>query len=52
MSQDGDVAGVVFARAVEGGSVGFAITAEEAGDVLTSPGTFTDTVSTGQCVQR
>lgn len=52
VSQEGDVAGVVFARAVEGDSVGFAVTAAEAGEVLTSPESFTETVSTGQCVQR
>ncbi|MDS2171135.1 MULTISPECIES: MarP family serine protease [unclassified Nesterenkonia] len=49
---DGDVAGVVFARAMEGSAVGFALTAEEAGDVLTSPDSYTEAVSTGQCVER
>ncbi|WP_300342447.1 MarP family serine protease [Nesterenkonia sp.] len=52
VNADGEVAGVVFARAVEGNSVGFAVTAESAGDVLAAPDTFTDTVSTGQCVDR
>ncbi|MDZ5077081.1 MarP family serine protease [Nesterenkonia sp. HG001] len=49
---DGDVVGVVFARAMEGSSVGFALTAEEAGEVLTGPDAYTETVSTGQCVER
>ncbi len=44
--------GVVFARAVEGSAVGFAMTAAEAGEVLTNPGGFTETVSTGRCVDR
>lgn len=52
VNADGDVAGVVFARAMEGGDVGFAVTAEGAGDVLSDPGSFTETVSTGQCVER
>lgn len=49
---DGDVVGVIFARAMEGAAVGFAVTAEQAGQVLTSPEAFTETVSTGQCVER
>lgn len=48
----GDVAGVVFARAVEGSNVGFAITADQAGDVLTDPDRYSETVSTGQCTDR
>ncbi len=50
IDQSGEVAGVVFARAVEGSNVGFAITAAQAGDVLTDPERYTETVSTGQCV--
>lgn len=49
---EGNVAGVVFARAMEGGEVGFAVTAEAAGEVLSDPGSFTESVSTGQCVER
>ncbi|MDR5712313.1 MarP family serine protease [Nesterenkonia flava] len=49
---DGNVVGVIFARAMEGNAVGFAITAEAAGEVLTEPEGFVDTVSTGQCVER
>lgn len=50
IDRSGDVAGIVFARAVEGSTVGFAITAEQAGDVLSDPDRYTETVSTGQCV--
>lgn len=49
---EGNVAGIVFARALEGGEVGFALTAEAAGDALADAGSFTDGVSTGQCVDR
>ncbi|WP_168198615.1 MarP family serine protease [Nesterenkonia sp. NBAIMH1] len=49
---EGNVVGVVFARAMEGNQVGFAITAETGGDVLSNPGAFTETVSTGQCTDR
>ena len=49
---EGNVAGVVFARAMEGGEVGFAVTAEAAGEVLSDPGSFTESVSTGQCAER
>lgn len=49
---EGNVAGVIFARAMEGNAVGFAVTAEEAGDVLTNPDAYTETVSTGECVSR
>lgn len=49
---DGNVAGIVFARAMEGGEVGFALTAEAAGAVLSDAQSFTETVSTGQCVDR
>ncbi|MGO1549933.1 MAG: MarP family serine protease [Nesterenkonia sp.] len=49
---EGNVAGIVFARAMEGGEVGFALTAESAGDVLADAGSYTDGVSTGQCVDR
>lgn len=52
IDQSGDVAGVVFARAVEGSNVGFAITADQAGDVLTDPERYSETVSTGQCTDR
>ncbi|WP_166429999.1 MarP family serine protease [Nesterenkonia sphaerica] len=52
VNQDGTVAGIVFARALEGDSVGFAVTADAAGEVLTDPEAFTETVSTGQCVDR
>lgn len=52
VDQEGQVLGIVFARAVEGSAVGFAMTAAEAGEVLTSPESFTETVSTGQCVDR
>ena len=52
IDQSGDVAGVVFARAVEGSDVGFAITADQAGDVLTDPDRYSETVSTGQCTDR
>lgn len=52
VDQDGNVAGIVFARAMEGNSVGFAVTAEAAGDVLTNPDAYTEPVSTGQCVER
>lgn len=49
---DGDVVGVVFAKAMEGEDVGFALTAEEAGEVLTAPGAFGETVTPGECVTR
>src|SRR5699024_6802503 len=49
---EGNVAGIVFARAMEGGDVGFALTAAAAGDVLADAGSFTEPVSTGQCVDR
>lgn len=52
VDQDGNVAGIVFARALEGNAVGFAVTADAAGEVLSSPDSFTETVSTGQCVDR
>lgn len=52
IDQSGDVAGVVFARAVEGSNVGFAITADQAGPVLTDPDRYSETVSTGQCTDR
>ncbi|WP_120006728.1 MarP family serine protease [Nesterenkonia muleiensis] len=52
VDRDGNVAGIVFARAMEGNAVGFAVTADAAGDVLSSPDSFTETVSTGQCVER
>ncbi|GAB3180277.1 MarP family serine protease [Nesterenkonia halophila] len=51
LDADGDVVGVVFARALEGDAVGFALTAGQAGEVLTEPGQYTETVSTGQCVE-
>ncbi|WP_022873693.1 MarP family serine protease [Nesterenkonia alba] len=49
---EGHVVGIVFARAMEGTNVGFAVTAEEIGEVLTAPEVFTETVSTGQCIDR
>ncbi|MDO5493807.1 MAG: MarP family serine protease [Nesterenkonia sp.] len=49
---DGDVVGVVFAKAMEGDDVGFALTADEAGEVLTAPGAFGETVTPGECVTR
>lgn len=52
INYDGQAVGVVFARAVEGTAVGFAVTAEAAGEVLSSPESYVDTVSTGQCVDR
>ena len=52
VDEQGRVIGVVFARAVEGSAVGFALTAQQAGEVLTDPESFTETVSTGQCVDR
>ncbi|GGE75375.1 MarP family serine protease [Nesterenkonia cremea] len=52
VDEEGRLLGVVFARAVEGSAVGFALTAEEAGEVLTNPEGFTETVSTGRCVDR
>lgn len=52
VDQEGDVVGVVFARAMEGNTVGFAVTAEEAGPVLSTPEEFTETVGTGECVDR
>ncbi|RJN32570.1 MarP family serine protease [Nesterenkonia natronophila] len=52
VDQDGNVAGIVFARALEGNAVGFAVTAEAAGEPLTDPDMFTETVSTGQCLDR
>ncbi|WP_150461385.1 MarP family serine protease [Nesterenkonia ebinurensis] len=52
VDQEGRVAGIVFARAMEGNAVGFAVTAEAAGEVLADPESFTETVSTGQCVDR
>lgn len=52
VNAEGNVVGVVFARAMEGGEVGFAVTAETAGEVLSDPGRFTESVSTGQCVER
>ena len=52
VDEEGRLLGVIFARAVEGSAVGFALTAEEAGEVLTNPEGFTETVSTGRCVDR
>lgn len=52
VDQEGDVVGIVFARAMEGNAVGFAVTAEQAGSVLTEPEQFTETVGTGECVDR
>lgn len=51
LDASGDVAGVVFARAAGDIKVGYAITGDEAGDVLAGAGQLEDTVSTGQCVQ-
>ncbi|WGH93018.1 MarP family serine protease [Auritidibacter ignavus] len=45
----GQVAGVIFAKAPDA-QVGYAITAEEAGSVLISAQSYTEPVSTGQCL--
>ncbi|WFP16004.1 MarP family serine protease [Citricoccus muralis] len=50
VDEQGDVVGVVFAKAASDITVGYAITGEEAGDVLTNAGSYTGAVSTGQCV--
>ncbi|TLQ01438.1 MarP family serine protease [Nesterenkonia salmonea] len=52
VDRDGNVAGIVFARALEGDAVGFAVTVDAAGEAMTNPDAFTDTVSTGQCLDR
>lgn len=52
VDSEGNVAGIIFARSMEGSAAGFAVTAESAGDVLTAPDSYTETVSTGQCVTR
>lgn len=52
VNEEGHVVGVVFARAMEGNSVGFAVTAEATGDVLANPDAFTETAGTGECVER
>lgn len=52
VDEEGNVAGIVFARALEGNAVGFAVTADAAGEVISNPDSFTETVSTGQCVDR
>jgi len=51
LDETGTVAGVVFARAPGDVKVGFAVTGDEAGEVLTGTREMEDTVSTGQCVQ-
>lgn len=51
LTPDGDVAGIVFARATGDIEVGYAITGEEAEQALTEAEEMVDTVSTGQCIQ-
>ena len=51
LDESGTVAGVVFARAAGDVKVGYAITGEEAQDVLTGAQRMEETVSTGQCIQ-
>lgn len=50
VDEQGDVVGVVFARAASDITVGYAITGEEAGDVLDDASSYSGAVSTGQCV--
>ncbi|NUL46002.1 MarP family serine protease [Cellulosimicrobium funkei] len=51
LTVDGDVAGIVFARATGDIKVGYAITGDEAEEALTGAEDMEDTVSTGQCIQ-
>lgn len=51
LDADGTVAGVVFARSAADVSVGYAITADEAGEVVAGVEDWEQTVSTGQCMQ-
>lgn len=51
LTEEGEVAGIVFARATGDVEVGYAITGEEAEQALTGAEQMEDTVSTGQCIQ-
>lgn len=51
LTPEGEVAGIVFARATGDLQVGYAITGEEADQAMTGAGQMEDTVSTGQCIQ-
>ena len=49
MRPDGRVAGLVFARSVSDGNVGYALRASELADDLVKAQTLQDAVSTGAC---
>ena len=49
LTEDGAVAGVVFARSLDDAVTGYALTPAELDDVLTAAGSSTATVSTGGC---
>lgn len=51
LNPEGEVAGIVFARATGDIEVGYAITGEEAEQALDGAERMEDTVSTGQCIQ-
>lgn len=51
VDETGDVVGVVFAKAASDITVGYAVTGEEAGNVLTDASSYTNAVSTGQCME-
>ncbi|NAZ82746.1 MarP family serine protease [Kineococcus sp. R8] len=49
LTEDGEVAGVVFARSLDDVSTGYALTPDELDDVLATAGTSTTAVDTGAC---
>jgi len=51
LDQQGAVAGVIFGRAENTDNVGYALTLDEAGEVLDRAASLSEQVPSGQCVQ-
>ncbi|MHA7154111.1 MarP family serine protease [Arthrobacter sp. TMN-50] len=52
LDQQGRVVGVIFAKSIQDAPVGYALTLAELRPIAEQAGTFTDTVSAGQCNRR
>ena len=52
LTNDGQVAGVIFAKATSGSSLGYAITMEDLGPVAAQAPGLANAVSPGQCIQK
>jgi S1-C subfamily serine protease len=51
LDQEGAVAGVVFGRSENAENVGYALTLQEAGDVVDEAASLSESVQSGQCVR-